>query len=70
MLRVSKISFPGVGIGEFSVDSVAFELFGVEIAWYALLITFGMICCITYAVLQAKKLGVTFDDVVDFALFQ
>ena len=69
MLRVSKISFPGVGIGEFSVDSVAFELFGVEIAWYALLITFGMICCITYAVLQAKKIGVTFDDVVDFALF-
>jgi phosphatidylglycerol:prolipoprotein diacylglycerol transferase len=69
MLRVSKISFPGVGIGEFSVDSVAFELFGVEIAWYALLITFGMICCITYAVIQAKKIGVTFDDVVDFALF-
>jgi len=69
MLRVSKISFPGFGIGEFSVDSVAFEIFGVEIAWYAILITFGMICCITYAVLQAKKIGVTFDDVVDFALF-
>ena len=69
MLRISKISFPGFGIGEFSVDSVAFEIFGIEIAWYAVLITFGMICCITYAVLQAKKIGITFDDVVDFALF-
>lgn len=69
MLRISKISFPGFGIGEFSVDSVAFEIFGIEIAWYALLITFGMICCITYAVVQARKIGVTFDDVVDFALF-
>lgn len=69
MLRISKISFPGFGIGEFSVDSVAFEIFGIEIAWYAVLITFGMVCCITYAVLQAKKIGVTFDDVVDFALF-
>ena len=27
MLRISKISFPGFGIGEFSVDSVAFEIF-------------------------------------------
>jgi phosphatidylglycerol:prolipoprotein diacylglycerol transferase len=56
MLRISKISFPEFGIGEFSVDSDAFEIFGIEIAWYAVLITFGMVCCITYAVLQAKKL--------------
>jgi phosphatidylglycerol:prolipoprotein diacylglycerol transferase len=69
MLRISKISFPGLGIGEFSVNSVAFEIFGVEIAWYALFITFGMICCITYAVLQSRKIGMTFDDVIDFALF-
>ena len=69
MLRISKISFPGFGIGEFDVDSVAFTVFNIDIAWYAVLITFGMICCITYAVLQAKKIGVTFDDVVDFALF-
>lgn len=69
MLRISKISFPGLGIEEFSVNSVAFEIFGIEIAWYALFITFGMICCITYAVLQSRKIGMTFDDVIDFALF-
>ena len=69
MLRISTISFPGLGIGEFNVDSVAFKLFGVEIAWYAVLITFGMICCITYAVFQARKVGITFDDVIDYALF-
>ena len=69
MLRVSKISFPGLGIGEFSVDSVAFTIFGVEIAWYALLITCGMICAIIYTVVQSKKIGVTIDDVIDYALF-
>lgn len=69
MLRISKISFPGLGIEEFSANSVAFEIFGIEIAWYALFITFGMICCITYAVLQSRKIGMTFDDVIDFALF-
>ena len=69
MLRISTISFPGLGIGEFNVDSVAFKLFGIEIAWYAVLITFGMICCIAYTIFQAHKVGITFDDVIDYALF-
>ena len=69
MLRISKISFPGLGIGEFNVNSVAFEIFGVEIAWYAILITLGMLCCITYVIFQAKKIGITVDDIIDYALF-
>ncbi len=69
MLRISKIAFPGLGIGEFEVNSVAFTIFGIEIAWYALLITFGMICTVIYTVVQSKKIGITFDDVIDYALF-
>ena len=69
MLRISKISFPGLGIGEFSVDSVAFTVFGIDIAWYALFICFGMICCIAYVIIQSKKIGITIDDVIDYALF-
>ena len=69
MLRISTISFPGLGIEDFSVNSVAFSIFGVEIAWYALFITCGMLCAIAYAVVQAKKIGITFDDVIDYALF-
>ena len=71
MLYTSKISFPGLGIDEFSVNSVAFTIPGTDIgiAWYALIITFGMICCITYVILQSRKIGMTMDDVIDFALF-
>ena len=69
MLRISKISFPGLGIGEFSVNSVAFSIFCMDIAWYALLITFGMICCGAYVIIQAKKIGITVYDVIDYALF-
>ena len=69
MLRISKISFPGLNIGEFQVDSVAFSIFGVDIAWYAILITLGMICCIAYVIVQSKKIGVTIDDIIDYALF-
>ena len=69
MLRISNISFPGLGIGEFSVNSTAFTVFGLEIAWYALIITCGMVAAVTYIVLMSKKIGITFEDVIDYALF-
>ncbi len=69
MLRISNISFPGLGIGDFSVDSEAFSIFGISIAWYAVIITFGMICAVAYAAVQSKKIGVTLDDICDFALW-
>lgn len=71
MLYTSKISFPGLGIDEFNVNSVAFNIPGTEIgiAWYAIIITFGMLCCIAYVIFQAKKIGVTVDDIIDYALF-
>ena len=69
MLKISKISFPGLGIGEFSVDSEAFSIFGLPIAWYAIIITCGMIAAVVYATYRARQIGITFDDVLDFALF-
>ena len=69
MLKISKISFPGLGIGEFAVNSEAFNIFGVSIAWYALIITCGMIAAVLYATMRAKKIGITAEDVIDFALF-
>ena len=72
MAHNSYISFPGLGIGEFTVNSVAFTLpfgDGIDIAWYALIITLGMVCCFIYTVFQAKKIGVTVDDIIDYALF-
>ncbi len=67
-MRTSKIGFPGLGIAPFSIDSVAFTIFGIEIAWYAVIITFGMVMAVLYCSLRAKQVGITFDDVVDFAL--
>ena len=69
MLRISKLSFPGLGIGEFSVNSDAFTIFGVSIAWYALIITFGMVCAVAYTVFRANQIGIILDDVLDFVIF-
>lgn len=69
MLRISRISFPGLGIGEFNVESQAFEIFGVSIAWYAIFITLGMIGAVVYTLYRSKMIGITIDDVLDFAIF-
>ena len=68
MQTESVLSFPGFGIGEFAVDSVAFSVFGVSIAWYALIITCGMICAVLYTIYRAGKIGIVVDDILDYAL--
>ena len=67
-MKVSEIGFPGLGIDPFKVNSVAFTVFGIEIAWYAVIITIGMIMAVLYCSYRAKQIGMTFDDVIDFAL--
>ena len=70
MLKISTLSFPGLGIGEFEVNSVAFTLFGEHpIAWYAIIITFGMILAVAYVIFRAGRIGIKSDDILDFAIF-
>jgi phosphatidylglycerol:prolipoprotein diacylglycerol transferase len=68
-MNISTVSFPGLGIGSFELNSQAFSIFGISIAWYALFITMGMVLCTIYVIFMAKKIGVTSEDVIDMALF-
>ena len=69
MLRISTVSFPGFGIGEFNLNSVAFTVGSIEIAWYAVIIAIGMVFAVAYTMHQSKKIGITADDILDFAIF-
>ena len=69
MLHVTKLSFPGLGIGEFSVNSEAFTVFGAPIAWYALIICLGMIFAVSYVIFRAGQIGINSEHIIDFALF-
>ena len=70
MLKISTLSFPGLGIGEFQVNSVAFTLFGEhDIAWYAIIITLGMILAVAYVMYRSKQIGIDADEILDFAIF-
>ena len=69
MLKISKISFPGLGIGEFEVDSVAFSIGNVEIAWYAIIITIGIIAAGLYTIWRANQVNISTEDIIDGILF-
>ena len=65
----TTVSFPGIGIGEFSFDRVAFEIFGKEIYWYGVIIMLGMVAAFIHTLLRGKQEGVKSDDILDIGIF-
>lgn len=63
------VSFPGLGIGEFSFNKVAFSLGSIEVRWYGIIMVTGIILAFLYAYYRSKHEGVSFDDLLDYAIF-
>lgn len=49
------IAFPGLGIPEFQVNETAFTMFGLEIKWYGVILTFGILCALLLFYYYARK---------------
>ena len=65
---MKRLSFPGLGIEPFEINRVAFSLLGRDIAWYGVIITFGIVLAVLYVVWRAKQNNVKSDDILDIAL--
>lgn len=70
MREIVNISFPGLGIDEFSICKIAFTLFGkLDVRWYGILITTGILLAVLYTVWRGKRNEkILSDDVIDVAL--
>ena len=76
--HISQVAFPGLGIGEFELCNVAFDLgdilsiFGIKysfpVYWYGIIITCGIIVAFLYVVFRGKYEGINFDNLVDVAI--
>ena len=65
------VSFPGLGINSILIDKIAFTLpifGGVEVRWYGIIITLGIIAGLGYALLRTKTEGIAADDILDYAI--
>ncbi|MBE6631084.1 MAG: prolipoprotein diacylglyceryl transferase [Ruminococcaceae bacterium] len=69
------VSFPNLGLDllqNIKLNRVAFTLpigEGVDIYWYGIIITLGIIAACTYVMLRAKQNGIVSDDILDMAIF-
>ncbi|MBQ6809682.1 MAG: prolipoprotein diacylglyceryl transferase [Clostridia bacterium] len=66
------ISFNKLGIFDLEIDKVAISnIFGtgLDIYWYAIIITLGMVLAIGFCMWQSKKFGFTSDDILDVCLW-
>ncbi len=64
---MNQISFPDLGIS-FTVNRAAFTLFGVSIYWYGLLIATGLCLAVMYGMREAKRVGLSSDDLLNMIL--
>ena len=69
MNNINYMSFPGLGIGEFKLNKIAFTLLGRPIAWYGIIITIGIILAVLYVMNRGKYEGVSQDDILDYSIF-
>jgi phosphatidylglycerol:prolipoprotein diacylglycerol transferase len=59
----TEISFPALGIT--LNPSTGFSVFGIEIRWYGVIIAFGLLLAVIYAMRRCKQFGFTQDDLID-----
>ena len=70
MEELIRVSFPGLGIGEFEINKVAFPLFaGIEVRWYGIIITCAILVGFLYAHFRSKHEGISTDDLLDYAIY-
>ena len=67
---MSIIEFPGINLGPFNINPIAFNVFGRDIAWYGIFVTLGILCGIFYSFWRGQKNnGIAADDMIDVAIF-
>ena len=66
---MNTVSFPGLGIGEFQVDNVAFRIGDFPVYWYGIIITCGIFLAFLYATFRGKYESVKLDDILDIGIW-
>lgn len=69
LLSKSIISFPGFGIGDFSLDNVAISIGDFAVFWYGVIITLGIVTAFLYVIFRGKYESVSFDSILDIGLW-
>ena len=62
------VTFPGLGI-ELNVNRVVFNIFGIDIYWYAILIVSAILISFVILKMNDKKCNVEYKNILDLSIF-
>ena len=65
---MNTVSFPGLGIGAFTLDSEAFSIGSISVKWYAVCICLGLILAYIYCEKKAPYFGLDSNNFLDLVL--
>ncbi len=65
---MNNVSFPGLGL-QFELRRQAFEIFGIEIYWYGIIIAFGFLLAVLLGIKSCRKYKLVPDNILDLVLF-
>lgn len=65
--EIEQVSFPKLGI-KFNIQE-SFQVFGLTIRWYGLIICLGLILCMILGTRFSKRYGLDSDKIMDYVLF-
>jgi phosphatidylglycerol:prolipoprotein diacylglycerol transferase len=64
----TTVSFPGLNDLSFTINNIAFSIFGINIYWYGIIIASGFLLAVFLGMRTAEKYGINPDDVIDMVL--
>ena len=65
---IHVVTFPGLGL-EFTLNRVAFELFGRPVYWYGIIIACGLLLAVYLCSKWALRFGIVPDQILDLMIF-
>ena len=65
---MNLIKFPGLGL-EFNISKVAISIFGINIAWYAILIVFSFLIALFIFKKRDGLYGIKFDTILNLSIY-
>lgn len=66
---MNVVEFPGLWGLKLNINRVAFEVFGLPIYWYGVIIAFAFLAAVLFALRDSKKFGIEPDSILDMVLF-
>lgn len=66
---MSIVEFPGLWGLKFTINNVAFTVFGIPIYWYGIIIASGFLLAVLLGMRDSRKFGLEPDNVIDLVLY-